>query len=524
MASQQLGDILAGFGGHPVDRQGLNTGIAQAQALNGLRSAQTMDAMANARKAQDEAGVSESKQAAQKQMSTYLTNLFPGHADIAEAISNSFAAGGGNMQQLAESFDKIQDLINQHTITDPGASQQDKYNAGQALEKKYGPINVPNSFIDPNNPTAGPQLSPSGASTANEQNALAHLHTSQAATAGQPTDPNEVAYGAYMLYKTGKMPSLGMKGGPERAQMISGAAQLANQEQQNPGSTVNPAFDKAIENGQDFVGAQRAVNSAAGGTIGNQMRSINNVVGHLQLFENTFQAIQNGDNQTLNKLNAGWQREFGQPAPTTIQTIGQVVGPELTKILAQTGAGSTEERQQFPEIAGSLVNAPEQTGAAVGALKNMVSRQAADLALQYHGATGRGDFAKRYMAGDVAQYLDMAPDAAQPTPAPATGGGGPVHVVGSPATGASAAASAPPAATGGSTPAAKPAGGAAGASGGPAGWHVETDAGGNRAWVSPDRKQFQEIPAAAPQTAAAPAPAPDLGSAPPAPAAAPGAP
>ena len=105
-----------------------------------------------------------------------------------------------------------------------------------------------------------------------------------------------------MLYKTGKMPAMGMGGGPARAAIISQAATLAQQEQAQPGSTTNPAFDQAINNGQDFTAAQRNLNSQAGGPLGNQTRSLNNAVGHLQLMDNLFKSLQNGDVQDANKL------------------------------------------------------------------------------------------------------------------------------------------------------------------------------------------------------------------------------
>jgi hypothetical protein len=244
-----------------------------------------------------------------------------------------------------------------------------------------------------------------------------------------------------MLYKTGKMPAMGMGGGPARMAILAGATQLGNQEAN--GQTVsNPGFDTAIANGQDYTGAQKNLNSQAGGALGNQTRAINNVSGHLQLMENLFTGLQNGDMQIVNKLGNQWNKAFGSPAPTNIQTAAEFIGPEMVKILSNNGStGTAEERQGFSNTAANLANAPEQTGQAIGTLKNMLGRQLTDMALQYHGATGRSDFARRYVAPDVAQYLEVDPQAA-PTPSgpgPTPSGPGPTPAPTSPTTSASPA-------------------------------------------------------------------------------------
>ena len=108
------------------------------------------------------------------------------------------------------------------------------------------------------------------------------------------------------------------------------------------------------------------------------------------------------------------------------------------KILSNNnGAGTVDERQGFANTVGNLANAPEQTSGAISTLRGMLGRQAADLALQYHGATQRNDFTSRYLQPDVATYLDLAPQTAQqntpgatPTPgaAPAAAPNAPVKI------------------------------------------------------------------------------------------------
>jgi len=110
--------------------------------------------------------------------------------------------------------------------------------------------------------------------------------------------------------------------------------------------------------------------------------------------------------------------------PTNIQTAASFIGPEMIKILSNNNStGTAPERQEFSNTAANLGNAPEQTSGAIATLKNMLGRQLTDMALQYHGATRRSDFAPRYVAPDVAQYLEVNPEGASAPMAQPTGGG-----------------------------------------------------------------------------------------------------
>lgn len=419
MAGQGLADLLSGAAGAPVNRQGLNAFVANSQATNGLRSAQTEEALLNAQRAQDEQTA-----AGQLEDAFVKSGARPADAHLMAVAAKMHSGSAVNAMDMFKAY-------NATVLGDPSKlNTPDQTAASQAISGKLeGPQNLPNNFSLPAgvaSPTVG--QSPQGAAATADTESQTALRTAQAnaggfnphtgAGAGGPIDPNAVAFGSYMLYKTGKMPAMGMGGGPARMAIISGAAQLANQEAGGQ-SVTNPGFDTALANGQDFTAGQRALSGFAGGPLGNQVRSINNVVGHLQLMEGLFNGLQNGDVQVANKLGAQWKKAFGSEAPTDIQTAAGFIGPELTKILSANGsAGTAEERQEFSNTAANLGNSPEQTGGALHTLKNMLGRQMTDMAIQYHGATGRSDFARRYVAPDVAQYLELNPDAA-----PGAGGG-----------------------------------------------------------------------------------------------------
>ena len=437
--SQGLFDALAGASGLNINRPQLNSFIANSQAINGLRSAQTEDALMKAQEMSEQAN-------AKGQLEDALGKLFgPNDQSKAHAATMMMLSGFGDAKTAMTALNEVQQNQATATLADPnqlGSAAQTA--AMQARTGKLAPLeNVPTNYaVAPGAPQPNVYQSPQGAAQTALTNAQATnpqlFHPGGANAANAPLDPNMVNFGGYMLYKTGKMPAMGMGGGPARAAIISQAATLAQQEQAQPGSTTNPAFDQAINNGQDFTAAQRNLNSQAGGPLGNQTRSLNNAVGHLQLMDNLFKSLQNGDVQGANKLGNLWTKQFGSPAPTNVQAAAEVLGPEMMKILSNNnGAGTVDERQGFANTVGNLANAPEQTSGAISTLRGMLGRQAADLALQYHGATQRNDFTSRYLQPDVATYLDLAPQTAQqntpgatPTPgaAPAAAPSAPVKI------------------------------------------------------------------------------------------------
>jgi len=411
---QALGDLLSGVGGTAVDRPGLKAFVANSQARNGLLSAQTQDAMIQASQAQE----------AMEAHDKIKDDLIASGAPESEAtLARDFLVG-------AHGNDPVTALKALGMAKLGYGTPQSQTGGQQMVEGKLAPpvATPPNYQMPPGSGLSGvpEQQSIQGAAQTGATEAQAALHAAQANAGGfnphagangqnAPFDPQAIDFGGYMLNKTGKMPALGNGSGPARGAILSRATQYSQMDPNDPQST-NPGYDRAIANGQDFTAGQRALNTYAGGPVGNQVRSINNVTGHLQLMESLFNGLQNGDVQIANKLGAAWNKAFGTPVPTNIQTASSFIGPELTKILSANGStGTAEERQEFSNTAANLANSPEQTAGAIGTLKNMLGRQLTDLALQYHGATGRSDFATRYVAPDVAQYLEVnAPGGPQP--------------------------------------------------------------------------------------------------------------
>lgn len=407
-----LGDFLAGVGGAPVNRPGLEAFVANSQSSNMLRSAQTEEALLNAQNLRDE---QDAKTRMESNLADALTAVGDPHPrEHAAVVNSAMASHYGNFKDSEAGFGEMLKNTNTQHIMDPTADPNQRLASDQANSPGANPVqNVGDQLIPrfaPNSQGGQAVVQQTPVSQADIQ--AKQAAAKKAAQAGGPQDPDAIAYGSYMLYKTGKMPALGMGAGPARAAILSGAAQLSQREAQGE-DVGNPGYDTAIANGQDYTAGGRALGSFAGGPLGNQTRALNNVVGHLRLFEDSFNALNNGDMQALNKLSNAWNKQFGVAAPTNMHAMATIVGPELTKILAGTNAGTGEERQQFSEGAGALENSPDQMGTAITTLRGMLGRQAADLALQYHGATGRSDFARRYLQPDVANDLQLNSDTAQ---------------------------------------------------------------------------------------------------------------
>jgi hypothetical protein len=423
MAEQDLFDALAGAAGHPVNRPALNAYITQGQAQAGLRTAQTNEAMLNAQRMQEE------EQAYGRLQSNFVANgMKPSEATQAADImraTHGTATDALNAQLLTQKSNNVGVLSDPNQLGTPAQTA-----AQQGIEGKVAqPIAMhPEYATLPGAFKPEVQQTPQGAATTASTLATAGLHSAQAAAggfnphtggAGGPTDQNAIDFGAYKLYKTGQMPALGMGGGAAKMQMLAGAADLARREAAGE-DVSNPGFEHALANGQDFTASGKALGSFAAGPLGNQTRALNNVVGHLKLYDNMLTALDSGDVQLINKAGAAWKKAFGSSAPTNLQAAGSLIGPELTKIMTNSNAGTGEERQSFLQTAGSLANSPDQAHDAISTLTGMLGRQAGDMAIQYHGATGRGDFAKRYLAPDVAGYLGLGPETGEQNQ---TGGG-----------------------------------------------------------------------------------------------------
>ena len=183
-----LGDLLAGIGGAPVNRVALGGSMIQGQALAGLRTAQTEDALTKAMAAREQ-------MASKDQFEQALVGLKgpdgnPTYTPSqAHAVALGLQAGGGNFEQLVAGLkggNQVQAqgvLGNTANIGTPQAIA-----AGQVLEgKPASPYqSVPLQYAPtPGVPQQPTVVSPMGQSEVNAHNATANAATARAANPSQ---------------------------------------------------------------------------------------------------------------------------------------------------------------------------------------------------------------------------------------------------------------------------------------------------------------------------------------------------
>lgn len=157
--SQGLFDALAGASGANVNRPQLNAFVANSQAVNGLRSAQTEDALMKAQEMQEQAG-------ARSQLEDALGKLFPNEPSKAHAATIFMLGGFGDAKTALAALNEGQQNQFRTTLGDPnqlGTAAQTA--AQQGVQGKVAePVALPNNFTTlPGTPPVVPQQSPQGA-------------------------------------------------------------------------------------------------------------------------------------------------------------------------------------------------------------------------------------------------------------------------------------------------------------------------------------------------------------------------
>jgi hypothetical protein len=162
-----LADLLSGAAGAPINRPQLNAFVANSQATNGLRSAQTDEALLNAQRAQDEQVAS-----GQLEDAFVKSGSRPSDAHLMAVASRMHAGSAVNAMDMFKAYYSS-------VLGDPSKlNTPDQTAAAQAISGKLeGPQTLPNQFSLPAGVTP-PQTgqSPQGTANVAEMNALAGLN------------------------------------------------------------------------------------------------------------------------------------------------------------------------------------------------------------------------------------------------------------------------------------------------------------------------------------------------------------
>jgi len=222
----------------------------------------------------------------------------------------------------------------------------------------------------------------------------------------------------------------------------------------NAGKIMNEVLAiKPDYNANDYqlqTAAQKSFNT---GKQGDKTRSLNVAVSHLGVLENAANALHAGNTPAINQFKQAWQRETGKIGPTSFNAVKELVADEIVAAVVP-GVGSLADRKALKDTI-MAKSSPAQLQGVIKQYKELLGGQLSGLEQQYIATTRKTDFKERYLLPETQRALTTAATpAATPTPP---------------------AAAARPTGVG-------------------ANWTLETDSKGNRAYVSPDRKSFKEVP------------------------------
>ena len=323
-------DSLAGAFGHGVDRPQLNMQVATAQAMNGLRSAQTEDALLKAQN-------SISEQGARQELETNLTALYKsqGMDDYtagthAKAMAGVMNAGFGNYQQANEGWKNGVSAMQQETVGNPNAPLPNRQAADTALGhnpyQNVGDQLVPTVQQNVNTPDV--IQTPGSTAMQGAQNAMAGLHNVQAAAGGfNPhaqgagvglSDPTQIAALAKAVQEQRLDP----------ARINSRTAPiLAQLELHTPGMDFNAMHaDAALQSNAGFQ--QKAIGIEAMPTILQHMTTLGKGIGY-------------SDNRTVGMMQKFMKGEFNDPAYAEYMAVRN---DSLMKIASlMRGAGMSDQ-------------------------------------------------------------------------------------------------------------------------------------------------------------------------------------
>ncbi len=346
-----LFDTLAGAAGHPVNRAGLNSYVATSQAQNGLRSAQTTEALLKAQSAVDE-------QDAQGKLEGALGSYFgAGHEAKAHAAATIMRSGYGNAQVALQAIQEAQKSGALDTLGDPNKLGTPEQTAASQVTtgKLAGLTDVHDNYAVPAGlPDPVVHQSPLGLAKAHNQEATGNLRQEQAdnpaafhpAKAGSgPLTPDDAAVMAkYLQENPGAASNLrSLLAAPHGPDVIR--ALLHNQGLD--GSAPTPLANGITVPTGVGMAEQAAIRKGfAGGLEGRQVGALGTMAQHSRLFDQIATELDNGNSVPTNTIANLWAKTFqGSAVPSNLHMAAGFLAREAVKATVNAGAGTGAERQ-----------------------------------------------------------------------------------------------------------------------------------------------------------------------------------
>jgi hypothetical protein len=156
---------------------------------------------------------------------------------------------------------------------------------------------------------------------------------------------------------------------------------------------------------QKFAAAMSAQKDFATGAQGNAVKSFNVAVDHLDLLRNLAQAMQNGDNRTINSLRNAIRTEFGKDLPTNVDAAKQIVAAEINKAVTASG-GALGDRVELQKPIDTANSFGQISGVIDKVYLPLMAGQLNGLQRQYEFSTQQKDFGQM-LSPRTQQYMQQ---------------------------------------------------------------------------------------------------------------------
>ena len=148
---------------------------------------------------------------------------------------------------------------------------------------------------------------------------------------------------------------------------------------------LNPTWNMGTYNAR--IAAAKAFYT---GKQGDQVRSFNAALAHLDLLDGLAKALHNKDVPLVNRASLALQQQFGDAAPTNFDAAKQIVGQEVVKAIVPGGGGEAERQAAANML--NRANSWDQLAGVIHVVKGLMAGQLHALGRQYRASTGQRDF------------------------------------------------------------------------------------------------------------------------------------
>lgn len=387
--STALGDLLAGAAGKPVDRPGLEAFVANSQSMNGLRSAQTDEALLNAQNTIREQQAQDGLEGNLTDMYTSQGQPYAQAASMAKGMGAIMKSHFGTYQQAAAGGVDMMKQMAQGQVMSPTATPQQRFQADQVLNpgasagEQLGDGQIADRFapLGPNGEVPV-QQTPVSQSVVGKNNADASLATAQAnqpqlfhpSAAAGVLDPASIQSRAQGI-ANGQYPPPSQyewTKNPKGASAVMSAVTALNP---NFTQSLQPQIASTIK---DFAG---------GGKNGQALQGYRTVDAHINLLTDAAAALQNGDVQGLNAIKNHVSTFFGETAPVDANMLPQFIATEAMRALARNSIGAQADRDDAQQKINVMNQSPQQQTEAISALKKILNGGKSSLEASYNAGT-----------------------------------------------------------------------------------------------------------------------------------------